>query len=66
MQQCFNRTAISVRRAFTSHSAGGDAGGEHQCVGVLYLERREGTTQETDRSPSAVRVGGPLCGHRGV
>ena len=26
-----------------------EAGGEHQCVGVLYLERREGTEQETDR-----------------
>ena len=26
-----------------------DAGGEHQCVGVLCLERREGTEQETDR-----------------
>lgn len=25
-----------------------EAGGEHQCVGVLYLERREGTQQETD------------------
>lgn len=26
-----------------------EGGGEHQCVGVLYLERREGTEQETDR-----------------
>ena len=26
-----------------------EAGGEHQCVVVLYLERREGTEQETDR-----------------
>ena len=26
-----------------------EAGGEHQCVGVLYLERRERTEQETDR-----------------
>lgn len=26
-----------------------EAGGEHQCVGVLYIERREGTEQETDR-----------------
>lgn len=26
-----------------------EAGGKHQCVGVLYLERREGTEQETDR-----------------
>lgn len=26
-----------------------EARGEHQCVGVLYLERREGTEQETDR-----------------
>lgn len=26
-----------------------EAGGEHQCVGVLYLERREGTEQEIDR-----------------
>ncbi len=26
-----------------------EAGGEYQCVGVLYLERREGTEQETDR-----------------
>ena len=26
-----------------------EAGGEHQCVGVIYLERREGTEQETDR-----------------
>ena len=26
-----------------------EAGGEHQCVGVLYLEQREGTEQETDR-----------------
>ena len=26
-----------------------ESGGEHQCVGVLYLERREGTEQETDR-----------------
>ena len=26
-----------------------EAGREHQCVGVLYLERREGTEQETDR-----------------
>ena len=26
-----------------------EVGGEHQCVGVLYLERREGTEQETDR-----------------
>lgn len=25
-----------------------EAGGEHQCVGVLYLERRIGTEQETD------------------
>lgn len=25
-----------------------EAGGEHQCVGVFYLERREGTEQETD------------------
>ena len=26
-----------------------EAGGKHKCVGVLYLERREGTEQETDR-----------------
>lgn len=25
-----------------------DAGGEHKCVGVLYLERQEGTKAETD------------------
>ena len=26
-----------------------DAGGKHQCVGVLYLERQEDSMQEADR-----------------
>lgn len=49
MQQCFNGQQYLSDGLSQAIPLVVDAGGEHQCVGVLYLERREGTTQETDR-----------------
>lgn len=49
MQQCFDEQEYLCDGLSQALPLMVDAGGEHQCVGVLYLERREGTTLETDR-----------------
>lgn len=49
VQQCFDSREYVAENHFQALPLMVEAGGEHQCVGVLYLERREGTEQETDR-----------------
>jgi len=49
VQQCFDSGEYLERRHYLAIPLKVEAGGEHQCVGVLYLERREGSEQETDR-----------------
>ena len=49
VQQCFDRGEYLSAQNLQAIPLMVEAGGEHQCVGVLYLERREGTQQETDR-----------------
>lgn len=49
MQQCFDEQKYLVNGLSQAIPLIVDVGGEHQCVGVLYLERREGATLETDR-----------------
>ena len=49
VQQCFETREFIRENHLQSLPLMVEAGGEHQCVGVLYLERREGTEQETDR-----------------
>lgn len=49
MQQCYNEQKYLSDGLSQAVPLIVDAGGEHQCVGVLYLERREGSTLETDR-----------------
>ena len=48
VQQCFDRGEYLSAQNLQAIPLMVEAGGEHQCVGVLYLERREGTQQETD------------------
>ena len=49
VQQCFDSREYISEQHRQAIPLMVEAGGEHQCVGVLYLERREGTEQETDR-----------------
>ncbi|WP_294630516.1 DUF5113 domain-containing protein [uncultured Bacteroides sp.] len=49
VQQSFNSGEFFTDRNLLAIPLKVEAGGEHQCVGVLYLERREGGEQETDR-----------------
>ena len=49
VELCFNSGAYLSEQHLQAIPLMVEAGGEHQCVGVLYLERREGTEQETDR-----------------
>lgn len=49
VQQCFDEQGYLFDTKTQSLPLLVDAGGEHQCVGVLYLERQDGTGQETDR-----------------
>ena len=49
VQQCFDSGEYLERRHYLAIPLKVEAGGEHQCVGVLYLERREGSEQETNR-----------------
>ena len=49
VEQCFNSGKYLSEQHLQAIPLMVEAGGEHQCVGVLYLERREGTEQETDR-----------------
>lgn len=49
VQQCFDSGEYLVDQHLLAIPLKVEAGGEHQCVGVLYLERREGSEQETDR-----------------
>ena len=49
VEQCFSSGKYLSEQHFQAIPLMVEAGGEHQCVGVLYLERREGTEQETDR-----------------
>ena len=49
VQQCFETGEYLSEQHLLAIPLMVEAGGEHQCVGVLYLERREGTEQETDR-----------------
>lgn len=49
VQQCFDTGEYLVERTIQAIPLKVEAGGEHQCVGVLYIERAEGTGQETDR-----------------
>lgn len=49
VQQCFSSGKYLSEQHLQAIPLMVEAGGEHQCVGVLYLERREGTEQETDR-----------------
>lgn len=48
VQQCFDSREYSSVEHLQALPLMVEAGGEHQCVGVLYLERMEGTEQETD------------------
>lgn len=49
VEQCFSSRKYLSEQHLQAIPLMVEAGGEHQCVGVLYLERREGTEQETDR-----------------
>lgn len=49
VQQCFDSGEYLFGQHRQAIPLWVEAGGEHQCVGVLYLERREGSAQETDR-----------------
>lgn len=49
VQRCFDEQAYQVDGDAQALPLLVDLGDEHQCVGVLCLERREGTEQETDR-----------------
>ena len=49
VEQCFSAGEYLSEQHLQAFPLMVEAGGEHQCVGVLYLERREGTEQETDR-----------------
>ena len=49
VEQCFSAGEYLSEQHLQAIPLMVEAGGEHQCVGVLYLERREGTDQETDR-----------------
>lgn len=49
VQQCFESREYVWAGHLQALPLMVEAGGEHQCVGVLYLERREGTGQMTDR-----------------
>lgn len=48
VQRCFELREYVADHCLQALPLMVEAGGEHQCVGVLYLERREGTMQETD------------------
>ncbi|KAA9046453.1 DUF5113 domain-containing protein [Bacteroides xylanisolvens] len=49
VEQCFSSGEYLSEQHLQAIPLMVEAGGEHQCVGVLYLERREGTEQETGR-----------------
>ena len=49
VEQCFSSGKYLSEQHLQASPLMVEAGSEHQCVGVLYLERREGTEQETDR-----------------
>ena len=49
VEQCFSAGEYLSEQHLQAIPLMVEAGSEHQCVGVLYLERREGTEQETDR-----------------
>ena len=49
VEQCFTSGKYLSEQHLQAIPLMVEAGSEHQCVGVLYLERREGTEQETDR-----------------
>ena len=49
VEQCFSAGEYLSEQHLQAIPLMVEAGGEHQCVGVLYQERREGTEQETDR-----------------
>ncbi|WP_294480165.1 DUF5113 domain-containing protein [uncultured Bacteroides sp.] len=48
VQRCFNSREYLSEQHLLAIPLKVEVGGEHQCVGVLYIERREGTEQETD------------------
>ena len=49
VEQCFSSGKYLSEQHLQAIPLMVEVGSEHQCVGVLYLERREGTEQETDR-----------------
>lgn len=49
VQQCFDSREYRTEQHLLATPLLVELGGEYQCVGVLYLERTEGTSQETDR-----------------
>ena len=49
VQQCFDCQSYLSDKDMQALPLLVDAGGEHQCVGVLYLERQEESMQEADR-----------------
>ncbi|KXT46541.1 ATPase/histidine kinase/DNA gyrase B/HSP90 domain protein [Bacteroides ovatus] len=49
VEQCFSSGKYLSEQHLQAIPLMVESGSEHQCVGVLYLERREGTEQETDR-----------------
>lgn len=49
VEQCFSSGKYLSEQHLQAIPLMVEAGSKHQCVGVLYLERREGTEQETDR-----------------
>lgn len=48
VERCFSSGKYFSKQCLQATPLVVEVGGEHQCVGVLYLERREGTEQETD------------------
>ena len=49
IQQCFDNQTYLSDGDMQALPLLVDAGGKHQCVGVLYLERQEDSMQEADR-----------------
>lgn len=49
VQQCFEQQVYLTDSGSQALPLLIDAGGEHQCVGVLYLEKQENANQETTR-----------------
>lgn len=49
VEQCFEQQVYLTENGFRALPLVVDAGAEHQCIGVLYLEKQENINQETNR-----------------